>query len=147
MRAGNDEDRRRSDQGVFPVAREPPISESQCAGHHRHVEEECGGPVGDSLRARTGCLGTGNEPHDAGESGLIPNGGNAHAKASATGNGPGNHLGTHPFRHRPGLAGDHGFIDVRSALHHSPVCRNASARAHENDVADAQFRQRNRLSL
>src|SRR6267143_504832 len=73
MRASNDKDRCRSNQGVFSVACKPPVSESNRARCDCHVKKDRGRTVGKSLRARPRSLRSGDEPHDSRESGLVSN--------------------------------------------------------------------------
>ena len=147
MRAGDDEDRCSSNQGVFSVARKPPVGECNCARHDCHIKKDRGRTVGKSLRARAGSLRSGDESHDSGESGLVPDCRNADAKASATGNCSRNDSGTRPLRYRFGLASDHGLVNVSSTLNNRTICRNSGPGPHENDVANAQLREWNRLSV
>src|SRR5258708_9608054 len=84
MRAGNDEDRRSPDQGMFFVPGKPPVGKGDRARRDRHVEEDCGSTIGKGLRARPGGLRSGNEPHDAGQSRLVTDGGYAYSKPPAT---------------------------------------------------------------
>ncbi len=52
MGAGDDENGCRPDQGMFFVARKPPVGESNCARCDGHVEKDCSGTVGEILRVR-----------------------------------------------------------------------------------------------
>jgi hypothetical protein len=90
------------------------------------------------LRARAGSLRRGDEPHDPGENGLVPDCRNADAKAPATDNCSRNYFGGCHFRHCFGLAGDHGLVNIGGALNDSAVCRNAGSGPDKNDVANAQ---------
>jgi hypothetical protein len=97
MRASNDEDCCGSNQGVFLVARKPPIGESNRTRGDRDVKKDRGRTVGKCLRARAGRLRGGDEPHDSGKSGLVPDCRNTDAKASAADNGSRNDFGAATF--------------------------------------------------
>ena len=107
MRASDDQDRCRSNQGMFLVAGKPPEGERHSARYDCHVEQDRRCPIGKSLRARTGRLRSRNQPHDSGESGLVPDCGHSHTKAATTGNCSRSNSGTRALRHRFRLAGDH----------------------------------------
>ncbi len=124
-----------------------PVDESDRARHNRHVKKDCGGTVGKSLRARARSLGGGDEPHNSGKGGLVPDCGNADAKTSAAGNCSRNNFRTCPLRHRFGLAGDHGLVNIGRALHNRAICGNAGSGPHKNDIANAQLRDWNRFSV
>ena len=113
----------------------------------RDVKKDRGGTVGKSLRARARGLGGGDKPHDSGESGLVPDCGNSDAKTSATGNCSRDNLGTWSLRHRFGLAGNHGLVNIGRALNNHSICRNTASGPNKNDVANAQLRERNRFSI
>ncbi len=132
---------------MFLVARKPPVGKCNRAGNDGDVKKDRGGTVRKSLRARARSLRRGDEPHDSGESGLVPNCRDADAKASATGNCSRNDFGTCPLRYRFGLARDHGLVNIGSALNDSAICGNAGSGPDENDVANAQLREGNRLSF
>ena len=51
------------------------------------------------------------------------------------------------FRDRFGLAGDHGLVNVGSALNDRAVCRNAGSGPDKHDVANAQLGEWNSLSV
>src|SRR5882762_11702380 len=147
MRASNDKDRCRSNQGVFSVTCKPPVGERNRARYDCYVKKDRGRTVGKSLRARPRSLRGDDKPHDSGESGLVSNCRNADAKASATGNRSRNDSGTRHLRYRLGLAGDHGLVNVGRALSDNAIRRNACSWPNKNDVANAQLREWNRTSI
>src|SRR5271154_7182196 len=139
MRTSNDEDCRRSNQGVLFVAGDPPVSESDRASRDGHVKKNCSGTVGESLRPRARSLGGGDEPHDSRKSGLVPDCSNPDAKTSTAGDGSRNYFGTRPLPYGFGLAGDHGLVNIGSAFNDNSICRNARSGSHKNNVANAQL--------
>ena len=66
MWASNDENGSRPDQSMFFVPGKPPVGESSRSRGDGNIEKNCGGTVGESLRARPGSLRCGHESHDAG---------------------------------------------------------------------------------
>src|SRR5260370_17207214 len=68
---------------------------------------------------------------------------NLDAKTSAVGNCSRKDFGACSFRHRFGLAGDHGLVTVSSTLNNRTICRNSGPGPPENDVANAQLRDSN----
>lgn len=75
-----------------------------------------------------------DEPHDSGECGLLPDRRHSHAQAAATGNCSRNDSGTCLLRHHFGLAGNHGLVNVSSALDNSAICRSPGSGSDENDI-------------
>jgi hypothetical protein len=132
---------------TFQLARKPPVSESNCARRDGHVEKDCSGTVGEILRVRPRGLGSGDESHDPGEGGLLPNCRDADAKASATSYRSRDNLTALPLRDRPELACDHRLVKIGEAFDDCAIRRNASSGPDEDNVVDFQLRDRNGLSL
>ena len=54
-------------------------------------------------------------------------------------------LAARRFGYRFGLAGDHGFVNIRSAFNHGAVRWNTRSRPNQHDVAKAQFSEGDRF--
>src|ERR1035441_5901950 len=147
MWAGDDEDGCRPDQGMFFVPCEPPISESTRSRCYRHIEKDCGGTVGEILRVRSRSLRSSDEPHDAGQGGLLSDGRYADSKTTATGNRSRNDLAAWCLRDRPGLAGNHRLVNIGRALDDFTIRWNASSRSDKDDITHFQIRDWNGLRV
>src|SRR5712671_725335 len=132
---------------MFFVSRKPPVSKSNCSGRDRHIEENCCCTVGKSLRARSRSLSSSNEPHDAGQGGLLPDSRNADSKASATGDRSRNDFAARSLRDCPRLAGNHRLVNIGGPLGDCAIRRNPGSGPYKDNVADAQLREWNRLSV
>src|SRR6266851_6397850 len=123
------------------------MGESNRTRHDCHIKKNRGCTVSKSLRARAGSLRRGDEPHDSGEGSLVADCRNADTKATATYDCSRDNCGACPFLFRFGLASDHGYVNIGNALNDSAICRDTGSGPDKNDVANAQLREWNRLSV
>ncbi len=90
--------------------------------------------------SRFALLGLFHQAHDAGQRRLVAGGRHPHPQAAVAVDGPGDDLVARLFEHRLGLAGDHGLVDLRLALLHLAVGRDAGAGPHQHQVTLAAVR-------
>src|SRR5258708_5924820 len=121
---------------MFFVSGKPPVCESNCSGSDRYIEENCCCTVGKSLRARSRSLCSSNEPHDAGQGGLLADSRNAPSKASATCDRSSNDLAARPLRDCPRLAGNHRLVNIVGPLGDWAIGPNPGPWPDKDNVAD-----------
>jgi hypothetical protein len=137
-RDDDDGDGALGDEVAASVGEEPHDGRDE-TGADGHVREDHCGAVGDVLRSRFRCLRLRDEPHDAGERGLIADARDADPKRSRTVDRAGDRLGTRTLAHRPRLSCERGLVNVGLAIDDLTVGGDAAARSHEHDVALSQL--------
>src|SRR5439155_23819384 len=124
---GNDKDCCRSYQGMFFVARKPPVGESNGPRHDCNIEKDCGCTVSEGLGSRSRRLRSSNKPHYPGESGLLSNCRNAHSNASSTDDSSRNDGCAGPLRDCPRLAGNHPLVYIINAIYDYAIRRDTGS--------------------
>ena len=89
----------------------------------------------------------GNQPHNAGEGGLLADCRDADAKASAAGHGSRDHRSARHLRYGLRLARDHRLVNIGSALDDYAIRWDASSGPDKDNVAHVQFPQWNGLNF
>ena len=89
----------------------------------------------------------GDKPHDAGEGGLVSDGRDPGAKASAARDGSRDDFRSGALRDRFRLSRNHRLVHLRVAFDHFRIGRDARSRTDEDDVADAELRDGNGLDF
>ena len=138
-------DERSIDEGGRSLRRGPGRRASATAATMRHDREPERRPVGERLRPRARRLRLRDQPHDAGERGLLPGAGDLDAQRAGAVHRPGDHRSSRVLRDGPRLARDHRLVDVAVPSRTTAVGRDARARAHEDEVADPQLARRHLL--
>ena len=90
----------------------------------------------------SGRLRLGDQAHDPGQGGLLAYRRDADSQASTECNRPGDDPRARLFRHRSGLAGDHGLIDLGVSSDDLAIGRNPGARTDQQQVANSHCTQR-----
>ena len=99
------------------------------------------GTVGKDLRAGGRRLCGGNQPHDAGEGGLLADCGHADPKASTAGNRSRDHGRTLSLQDRFRLARNHRLVNICDAFDDGAIRRDAGSGPDKDHVTHVQFRQ------
>ncbi len=131
------------DRGVEVADRRPDDERDDCGGD-RDVEQQGSEPIGEYLSSALAGLGVGDEPLDPCQGSVVTDGVDPHPDR-AIGR---DRAGYHAVADRPvdglGLTGDHRLVDLGAALDDRAVGGNTCAGSDQHDVADLQFRRRNR---
>ena len=117
------------------------------AGRGRDVEQQGGGAIGERLRPRPRRLRFGDEALDAGQRGVVTDGGDPHADRRVGRDGAGHDAVAGALRHRARLTGDHRFVDLGFAVGDVAVGGHPRAGSHQHDIARPQRVDADRLDL
>ena len=139
MRAGDDQHGDGADYGIRGAADDAPNHGGDGGGSQRKPEQPGGRAVGESLRARRGVLSIGDEALNPRECRVVSDRGHPDSEGAVGGDGSGDDAGTDRAGDGARLSGDHRLVDIRGALNHLSVDRNAAAGANDDDVAQPQF--------
>ena len=138
MRARDHQDRDGADDRVVGAADERPHDGSDGGSDQREPEQQGGGAVGDPLRTRRGVLRLGDEALDAREGRVVAGRGDLDAQARVGRDGARRDGVADGAGDGTGLTGDHGLVDVGTAVDDGAVGGDAAAGTHDDDIADAQ---------
>ncbi len=144
VRARDDQDRDGTDDGLVEVAEQRPHGEGEDTGEGGEVEEEGGGPVRERLGSGGRGLRVGDHALDAGERGVLPHRGDAHAQCTVGGDRAGDDGVADGAGHGAGLTGDHRLVHLGAAVDDRPVGRDARTGPHQGDIADGEVAERDR---
>jgi hypothetical protein len=144
VRAGDDEDGDRADDGLVGAAHDRPHDGRDDGRGEREPEQQRGRAIGDPLRTRRGVLRLGDEPLDPREGRLVARGGDIDAQAGVGRDSTGGDLVADPACDGVGLARHHRLVHIGAAVDDPAVGGNAAARADHDDVADPQLGGRDR---
>ena len=113
MRAGNDQDSRRSDERTLGIAEKPPDHQRDGPRGQGDVEQDCRRPIGQGLGPRCRSLRLRDEAHDPRQGRLVAGGGDLDPERAAGGD----------------RAGDDGVAGLLVTARDSPVMTDSSTSA------------------
>ena len=117
-----------------------PGDERDHRGRGGDVEQPSGEPVGEYLGAAVGRLGVGDEPLDAGEGGVVADGGDPHPDRGVGRDGAGDDAIAGALGDGLRFAGDHRLVELRLAFFDGAVCRNPGTGPHQDQLPLARGR-------
>ena len=139
MGAGDDEHRDDADPGLLGRTEQRSRRRGDHGGPESEPEQPAGGLVGQSLGAAGRGLRLGDQTLDAGQGGVVPDGGDPHPQRVVGGDRAGDDVVADLAPDRLGLAGDHRLVDVGPTVDHLAVGRHPAARADDDDVPELEI--------
>ena len=138
VRAGDDQHGDGAHDRRIGIADDSPHHRGDRGGAQREPEQQRRRLVGDPLRPRGRVLCLRDQPLNTREGGLIPRGGDLHAKAGVCGDGARGNGVASAAGDGAGFTGDHGLVHVGAAVDDLPVGGDAAAGADHHHVPDLQ---------
>ena len=128
-----------NERDLEAVTRQPP-SQQRAQSQHQHDRYKHGRHLIDqALNGRLRSLCIFNKSNDVGEHGGGTGGADLNNHATLTIDAAASDTRAHCLEHRQGLAGQHGFIDLRLPFKHGAICSKALTRQHHHAVIEKQF--------
>ena len=147
MRAGDDQNGDRADQGVVGPAEREPHHGGGDRSDDRDIEQHRCGAVGQRLCPRLGLLRVGDETLDAAQCGVVTDGGDLHTNRVVRCHGAGHDVVALGLGDRVRFTGQHGLVDLDGTLHDRAIGRNPAPGPDQQPVADDQVGDRDGLDV